>query len=101
MTNDKGLTVTEHPLIQFQPDSPQGLTQKELGDTNLHSKGKYSPVGAAASKRPCERIDRLPGQGQAAAPTGEYLYEYLGISFSGAKSQVQRARERLKQQLLE
>src|SRR5260221_11649371 len=59
---------------------------------------------------PCiqEMIDDLPVDYRQALILTEYqgltqkeLAERLGLSFSGAKSRVQRAREKLKQQLLE
>jgi RNA polymerase sigma-70 factor (ECF subfamily) len=58
---------------------------------------------------PCVKaiVRTLPKQDRQALVLTEYqgltqreLGERLGISFSGAKSRVQRARERLKQQLL-
>ena len=59
---------------------------------------------------PCVRamVRSLPEQDRQALVLTEYqgltqkeLAERLGLSFSGAKSRVQRAREKLKQQLLE
>jgi RNA polymerase sigma-70 factor, ECF subfamily len=59
---------------------------------------------------PCVRamVKSLPEQDRQALVLTEYqgltqkeLSERLGLSFSGAKSRVQRAREKLKQQLLE
>lgn len=59
---------------------------------------------------PCVRVmvQNLPAQDRQALVLTEYqgltqkeLGERLGLSFSGAKSRVQRARERLRQQLLE
>ena len=53
-------------------------------------------------------VDALPGAYRDALRLTEYqglsqkaLSEHLGISFSGAKSRVQRARAKLKQQLLD
>jgi len=53
-------------------------------------------------------VKSLPEQDRQALVLTEYqgltqkeLSERLGLSFSGAKSRVQRAREKLKQQLLE
>ncbi len=80
----------EFPEISYLPDDPLDDVIREL--------------------IPCIKrmVDSLPGDYRQALILTEYeglnqreLGERLGISFSGAKSRVQRAREKLRQQLLE
>ncbi len=84
--------------LQALPDAPDFSAEEMFGDS------------AVEELLPCirEMVEHLPAEYRQALILTEYeglsqkeLAERLGISYSGAKSRVQRAREKLKTMLLD
>ncbi|MHB8599284.1 MAG: RNA polymerase sigma factor SigZ [Ktedonobacteraceae bacterium] len=84
--------------LQALPNAPDFIAEEMFGDS------------AIEELLPCirEMVERLPVEYRQALILTEYerlsqkeLAERLGISYSGAKSRVQRAREKLKKMLLD
>ncbi len=88
-------------------------TQKDilpLADNGMVLAEEFADDSAIAELLPCIRdmVEHLPFEYRQALILTEYeglsqkeLAEHLGISYSGAKSRVQRAREKLKNMLLD
>jgi RNA polymerase sigma-70 factor (ECF subfamily) len=99
--------ITRHTIIDYYRSTRPML---ELTEAEARDLPEELPDDDVASELlPCVKaiMRTLPKQDRQALVLTEYqgltqreLGERLGISFSGAKSRVQRARERLKQQLL-
>lgn len=101
-------TLTRNIIVDFYRSQRQTLTLDAAQDLALP---EHLPDDDIVSELlPCVRamVYNLPAQDRQALVLTEYhgltqkeFGERLGLSFSGAKSRVQRARERLKQQLLD
>ncbi len=101
--------ITRHSIIDYYRSSRQTLQSLDTG--HLLDLPEDEPCDDIVSELlPCVRamVQNLPPPDRQALVLTEYqgltqkeLGERLGLSFSGAKSRVQRAREKLKQQLLE
>lgn len=99
--------ITRNAIIDYYRTNKPIMTLDAAGVLDLPE--ELSGDDIASELVPCVRamVLALPGQDRQALILTEYqgltqkeLGERLGISFSGAKSRVQRAREKLKQQLL-
>jgi RNA polymerase sigma-70 factor, ECF subfamily len=101
-------TLTRNIIIDYYRSQRQTLTLDDAQDLALP---EHLPDDDIVSELlPCVRamVYNLPAQDRQALVLTEYhgltqkeFGDRLGLSFSGAKSRVQRARERLKQQLLD
>ena len=101
-------TLTRNIIIDYYRSQRRTLTLDAARDLALPD---HLPDDDIVSELlPCVRamVYNLPAQDRQALVLTEYhgltqkeFGERLGLSFSGAKSRVQRARERLKQQLLD
>jgi len=99
--------ITRNAIVDYYRTNKPMMTLDAAGVLDLPE--ELSDDDIASELLPCVRamVLALPEQDRQALILTEYqgltqkeLGERLGISFSGAKSRVQRAREKLKQQLL-
>ncbi len=100
--------ITRNAIIDAYRSRRQEVTLEAVGTLDLPE--ELSADDIVSELLPCVRsmVRSLPEADRQALVLTEYqgltqkeLAERLGLSFSGAKSRVQRAREKLKQQLLE
>jgi RNA polymerase sigma-70 factor (ECF subfamily) len=100
--------ITRNAIIDYYRNAKPTMSLDTVGVVDLPEELPADDV--VTELLPCVRamVQNLPPQDRQALILTAYqgltqkeLGERLGISFSGAKSRVQRARERLKQQLLE
>src|SRR5579859_4794690 len=98
--------ITRNAIIDYYRSIKPTMTLTEI----LDLPAELPTDDVVIELLPCVRavVQHLPPKDRQALILTEYqgltqkeLGEHLGISFSGAKSRVQRARERLKQQLME
>ena len=101
-------TITRNIIIDFYRSQHQTLPLDSAGDLALPENLPDDDI--VSELLPCVRamVQNLPVMDRQALVLTEYhgltqkeLAKRLGLSLSGAKSRVQRARERLKQQLLQ
>lgn len=100
--------ITRNLIIDYYRSHRQPMTSLDTGEA-LNLLEDLPDDDIVGELLPCVRVMvlALPEQDRQALILTEYegltqkeLGERLGISFSGAKSRVQRAREKLKQELL-
>ncbi|MBA2677815.1 MAG: RNA polymerase sigma factor SigZ [Ktedonobacteraceae bacterium] len=100
--------ITRNLIIDYYRSHRQPMTSLETGEA-LDLLEDLPDDDIVSELLPCVRamVLSLPDQDRQALILTEYqgltqkeLGERLGLSFSGAKSRVQRAREKLKQELL-
>ena len=100
--------ITRNLIIDYYRSHHHSTTTLEEGEV-LDLPEELPDDDIVSELLPCVRamVLALPGQDRQALILTEYqgltqkeFGERLGLSFSGAKSRVQRARERLKQELL-
>lgn len=100
--------ITRNAIIDYYRSNRATTTLDAAGVVDLPEELPADDV--VTELLPCvyAMVQNLPAQDRQALILTEYqgltqkeLGERLGLSFSGAKSRVQRAREKLKQQLLE
>src|SRR5215472_19249225 len=100
--------ITRHLIIDSYRSRHQSMASLDAVET-LDLPEELPDDDIVSELLPCVRamVLALPDQDQQALILTEYqgltqkeLGERLGLSFSGAKSRVQRAREKLKQELL-
>ncbi|HXR66865.1 MAG TPA: RNA polymerase sigma factor SigZ [Ktedonobacteraceae bacterium] len=101
--------ITRNIIIDYYRSQRQAMAPLEAASM-LELPEELPDEDIVSELLPCVRamVQNLPAQDRQALILTEYqgltqkeLGERLGLSFSGAKSRVQRAREKLKQQLLE
>jgi RNA polymerase sigma-70 factor, ECF subfamily len=100
--------ITRNTIIDYYRSIKPTVTLDEADVLDLPE--EFPTDDIVSELLPCVRamVSNLPDKDRQALVLCEYqgltqkeLGEHLGISLSGAKSRVQRAREKLKQQLLE
>jgi RNA polymerase sigma-70 factor (ECF subfamily) len=100
--------LTRNIIVDYFRSAHQTTTLESAGDLTLPEELPDDDI--VSELLPCVRamVYNLPAQDRQALVLTEYhgltqkeFGERLGLSFSGAKARVQRARERLKQQLLD
>jgi len=100
--------LTRNSIIDYYRTARQAVTLESVGELTLPEELPDDDIVSELLPSVRAMVYNLPPQDRQALVLTEYhgltqkeLAERLGISLSGAKSRVQRARERLKQQLLD
>jgi RNA polymerase sigma-70 factor (ECF subfamily) len=100
--------LTRNVIVDYYRAERHTMTLESAGDLTLPEELPADDIVSDLLPSVRAMVHNLPPQDRQALILTEYhgltqkeLSERLGISVSGAKSRVQRARERLKQQLLD